>query len=60
MDLQGVTPLVAIDLSTAFDTVYHNIMISVLKRRFGITNKALKWFHEYLSDRSIAVEINGK
>ena len=59
MDQQGVTSLVAIDLSVAFDTVNHNIMISVLKRRFGITNKALKWFQEYLSDRSIAVEING-
>ena len=59
MDLQCMTPLVAIDLSVAFDTVNHSIMISVLKRRFGITNNALKWFHEYLSDRSIAVEING-
>ena len=59
MDLQCVTPLVAIDLSAAFDTMNHSIMISVLERRFGITNNALKWFHEYLSDRSIAVEING-
>ena len=59
MDLQCVTPLVAIDLSVAFDTVNHSIMISVLERRFGITNKALKWFHEYLRDRSIVVEING-
>ena len=59
MDLQCVTPLVAIDLSAAFDTMNHNIMISVLERRFGITNNALKWFCEYLCDRSIAVEING-
>ena len=59
MDLQCVTPLLAIDLSVAFGTVNHSIMISVLERRFGITNNALKWFHEYLCDRSIAVEING-
>ena len=59
MDLQCVTPLVAIDLSVAFDTINHSIMISVLERRFGITNNALKWFREYLCDRSIAVEING-
>ena len=59
MDLQCVTPLVAIDLSVVFDTVNHSIMISVLERRFGITNNALKWFREYLCDRSIAVEING-
>ena len=59
MDLQCVTPLVAIDLSMVFDTVNHSIMISVLERRFGVTNNALKWFCEYLCDRSIAVEING-
>ena len=59
MDLQCVTPLVAIDLSVAFDTVNHSIMTSVLERRFDITNNALKWFHEYLCDRSIVVEING-
>ena len=59
MDLQYVTPLVAIDLSAAFDTVNNSIMISVLERRFGITNNAPKWFHEYLCDRSIVVEING-
>ena len=59
MDLQGVAPLVATHLSAAFNTVNHSIMISVLKRSFGITNKAPKWFQEYLSDRSVAVEING-
>ena len=59
MDLQCVTPLMAIDLSVAFDTVNHSIMLSVLEHRFGITKNALKWFCEYLCDRSIVVEING-
>ena len=59
MDLQCVTLLVAINLSAAFDTVNHSIMLSVLEHRFGITNNALKWFHEYLCNRSIVVEING-
>ena len=59
MDLQCVTPLVAINLSVAFDSVNHSIMLSLLECRFAITNNALKWFHEYLCDRSIAVEING-
>ena len=59
MDLQCVTPLVAIDLSMAFDTVNHSIMLSVLENRFGITNNAPRWFHEHLCDRSIVVEING-
>ena len=59
MDLQCETPLVAIDLSAAFDTVNHSIMLLVLEHRFGITKNALKWFHEYLCDRSIVAEING-
>ena len=59
MDLQCVTPLVAIDLSVAFNTVNHSIMLSVLECRFGITNNGLKWFHEYLCNRSIVVGING-
>ena len=59
MDLQCVTPLVAIGLFTAFDTVNHSIMLSVLEHRFGITKNTLKWIHEYLCDRSIVVEING-
>ena len=59
LDLQCVAPLVAIDLSTAFNTVNHSIMLSVPECRFGITNNALKWFCEYLCNRSIVVEING-
>ena len=59
MDLQCVIPLEAIDLSAAFNTVNHSIMLLVLECRFGVTNNALKWFHEYLCNRSIVVEING-
>ena len=59
MDLQCVTPLVAINQSVDFDTVNHSIMLLVLEHRFGITNNALKWFHDYLCNRSIVVEING-
>ena len=59
MDLQCVTPLMAINLSAAFDTMNHSIMLLVLEHRFGIKNNALKWFHEYLCNRSIVVEING-
>ena len=59
MDLQCVTPLVAIDLSAAFNTVNHSIMLSVLEHRFGIMKNAMNWFCEYLCNISIVVEING-
>ena len=48
MESQRVTALMAIDLSAAFDTIDHSILISVLRERFGITDTALSWFESYL------------
>ena len=48
MERQDITALIAIDLSVAFNTVDHNIIIEVLHRRFGVTDTALEWFASYL------------
>ena len=55
METQEVTAVVAIDLSAAFDTVDHNILLNVLEDRFGIKDSSLKWVDSYLRPRSLRV-----
>ena len=52
--------LLLLDLSTAFDTVDHGILLDRLSHRFGICGLALFWFKSYLSNRFQFVEIRGE
>ena len=47
-----------LDLSTAFDTVSHELLLNHLKFRFGICDTALAWIKSYLSDRTQSVSID--
>ena len=44
MNTQEVTLLVMLDLSAAFDTVNHNILLTHLNEELGICGLALEWF----------------
>ena len=50
--------MVLLDLSAAFDTIDHEILISRLENMYGIKDNALKWFKSYMSNRSQSVMVN--
>ena len=57
MDEQHVTVLVLLDLSAAFDTVEHSVLLDRLENRLGITGFALNWMKSYLENRKQTVVI---
>ena len=57
IDNGKVTALTLLDLSAAFDTIDHNILITRLSTWYGISGTALSWFTSYLTDRQQAIKI---
>jgi len=52
IDRGQVTALVMLDLSAAFNTVDHEVLLEILTHRFSVGGVALEWFNSYLSDRT--------
>ena len=59
LDKKQMVLLVLLDLSAAFDTVDHELLLSRMSRLFGISGDALDWFRSYLSARTQSVVIDG-
>jgi retron-type reverse transcriptase len=59
MNSQEVTLLVTLDLSSAFESVNHEILPRRLRNEFGIHGKVLDWFKYYLHNRGQQISIEG-
>jgi hypothetical protein len=59
LDINQVSLLSLLDLSAAFDTIDHSILLSRLHHTFGISGLALSWLQSYLSGRTQVVSVNG-
>ena len=52
------TACVFLDCSAAFDTIQHNVLLGKLAL-YGVSEKSIKWFEDYLKDRAQYVSIGG-
>ena len=50
-DEKGMVVLVMLDLSSAFDTINHDILMDRLQHSVSITDAALSWLHSYIIER---------
>ena len=59
MDKGKITGLLFVDISKAFDSINHKVLLGKLENA-ALSRKALKWFHSYLIDRKQSVLVNGE
>ena len=60
MDEGNITLLGLLDLSAAFDTVDHDILLHRLNLSFGISGPVLKWLESFVRGRSQSAVFNGE
>ena len=58
MENKLVTAVTLLDLSAAFDTEDHDLLLETLHNKFRINGNALKWYNNYLKPKIFKVNIN--
>lgn len=58
IDKGNASVLILLDLSAAFDTVDHCILINRLEKLVGLSGIVLNWFNTYVTERTFLVNID--
>ena len=58
LDRNECVLFISLDLSAAFDTMDHQILLARLAHHFGITGICLNWIKSYLDERKLRVAID--
>ena len=58
MERKQVTAVIVLNMSAAFNTVDHDLLLDILHKRFGIAETALQWYQSYLRPQGMKVCIN--
>ena len=59
IDNKSGVVILFVDLSAAFDTVDHNLLLQILQNKFRIKGSAIEWIKSFLTGRSQKVKIGG-
>ena len=57
LDTRRTIDIVFTDFKSAFETMPHDLLISVLPRK-GVGSRLCRWISEFLSDRSFRVKVH--
>ena len=58
MENNKLTSIICLDISAAFNTVNHSILLEVMRNYFDIADMALDWISFYLRNRKFSVHID--
>jgi hypothetical protein len=59
-DVKGATVIVGLDISAAFDTICHSVLIDRLQEEYGLRGTVIMWLRSYLSDRRQFVKLGSQ
>ncbi|KAL5270292.1 hypothetical protein ACHWQZ_G001136 [Mnemiopsis leidyi] len=57
MDEKEATVIMLLDLSAAFDTVDHDLLLRILEKDIGLRGNVLQWFSSFLKGRSQRIRL---